>query len=758
MKKLLLASLFLLGFTPLKALTIPTVNKPGLIIPTPDGRLQYITQISSTSVGFLIDVSTIGASNGNCFVYNATTLKWEPGSCGSGGGGGGGSGLTYYTGSGFVSVTTAAFPLVKSLSGSGMTTYFIYASSANWTSWSKFSGTATFDQGFNAAGSTMTGSLLFTDNGQLGLPSLRWSDQSGIYNAGGGIVVIGNTATMAHLIGPTYHAPLTPNHVNLGVPSFEWKDLNMKGQFQQINAVEEGGATPKTQWISQYSDNSLPAGPYSMQQLDINKDQVVNGLTNGSFVNSNGDYSWLYHANMDASTKENWGFVAGVHCSSCTGGLLDLDNVTSNGYVVYVNTGGVNIANWVRFNEDPISGRTPTISSGIAYAVSYSSSLVWTVGARGQMRIGGDGRSTAMVNLGTGTISNTALLSVTSGSLTYPLFLIDGSSTSIQNNLKVSSPAFFSSINASSGVFTSSLNVMGMVTSSSVFMAPGASFTYLSVSGSSISFGGNGENTPFVAVFSSPPTVGQHLFAASVSGGFVRFAGGGDNAGSGGSGQGDSFGSHVATMVVNANNFAIIKSSRVSVGTTEYALVTVSSVALASTQFVSLSSGGTEGTDRFFTVSPTSFTVSVSSTIINGTLVINGDKTNVGSPSFIGTNLQIVGGSSLTVMGGGGIDTSSISIRGTQLFRSTWATVNPCNGMTVVYDTGSIATAATITYSASQFGGTSICGPKAGMIENVNTTTAGPRVKSLSGLPSSFTIYNPDVINTQFYWVEFWIK
>lgn len=80
----------------------------------------------------------------------------------------------------------------------------------------------------------------------------------------------------------------------------------------------------------------------------------------------------------------------------------------------------------------------------------------------------------------------------------------------------------------SSAVFTSSLSIANVGTSQVGFIAPSATFSYLSVSGSSIAF------KTYTAVFASAPVAGQHLFASQVTGGNVVFAGGGDNAGSGG--------------------------------------------------------------------------------------------------------------------------------------------------------------------------------------------------------------------------------
>ncbi|MEK7578259.1 MAG: hypothetical protein AAB456_00875, partial [Patescibacteria group bacterium] len=65
-------------------------------------------------------------------------------------------------------------------------------------------------------------------------------------------------------------------------------------------------------------------------------------------------------------------------------------------------------------------------------------------------------------------------------------------------------------------------------------------------------------------------------------------------------------------------------------------------------------------------------------------------------------NLQVQSGSSIAVMGGGGIDASSYTSRGRHIIQSTWSATN-YSGFVLAVATGSIAPATTLTFTASQF-------------------------------------------------------
>ena len=120
-------------------------------------------------------------------------------------------------------------------------------------------------------------------------------------------------------------------------------------------------------------------------------------------------------------------------------------------------------------------------------------------------------------------------------------------------------------------------------------------------------------------------------------------------------------------------------------------------------------------------------------------------------------NLTVQGGS---VTAQGGVSAASFTINGTSLFVSSFSPASPtsCDGCVLRYTTGTINANTSITVAASDYGAVTIHAPKCGMIEQVNTATTGVRIKSLANLPTSFTCYNPDAVNNQGYWAEFWLR
>lgn len=108
---------------------------------------------------------------------------------------------------------------------------------------------------------------------------------------------------------------------------------------------------------------------------------------------------------------------------------------------------------------------------------------------------------------------------------------------------------------------------------------------------------------------------------------------------------------------------------------------------------------------------------------------------------------------------GGPSTFTALNIGPRSIISSTWS-ARACDGMSMIYSTGSIAANTTLTITASDpgLGGTAICAPTVGPIFLTDITTQGPGLKSVTGLPASFTIKNEDIANTQGYWTEFWIK
>lgn len=99
-----------------------------------------------------------------------------------------------------------------------------------------------------------------------------------------------------------------------------------------------------------------------------------------------------------------------------------------------------------------------------------------------------------------------------------------------------------------------------------------------------------------------------------------------------------------------------------------------------------------------------------------------------------------------TIGNSGGISASSYTVRGIPVVYSTWS-VRQYDGYIVVATTGSIAPNTTITITATELGLSALGVQTCGELEGVNTAGVSVRVKSLTGLPASFQIYNADIVN-----------
>lgn len=86
------------------------------------------------------------------------------------------------------------------------------------------------------------------------------------------------------------------------------------------------------------------------------------------------------------------------------------------------------------------------------------------------------------------------------------------------------------------------------------------------------------------------------------------------------------------------------------------------------------------------------------------------------------------------------------------------AAVTATDCTSIYYSTMTMAANVTQTFLATTIGASAICGAAVGPLEITNTTTAGPRLKSLGSLPTSFTFDNPDAINAQGAWLIIYYK
>lgn len=182
---------------------------------------------------------------------------------------------------------------------------------------------------------------------------------------------------------------------------------------------------------------------------------------------------------------------------------------------------------------------------------------------------------------------------------------------------------------------------------------------------------------------------------------------------------------------------------------------------------------GNDGSSRLQTVIPSSgSTYDLGSTTspwknlyVNNLFVTSGIQITGGNTNYIQNTGTLQTGATFFVSSGSvtSLNVSSINVTNnlqigkTNIFSSSW-TVNAFNGYVQYYTTGTIPNNTSITIAASQFSGSAIGAPSCGMIEVNNTAANTVRVKSLSNLPASFTVYNSDAINVQAFWCQFLVK
>lgn len=109
--------------------------------------------------------------------------------------------------------------------------------------------------------------------------------------------------------------------------------------------------------------------------------------------------------------------------------------------------------------------------------------------------------------------------------------------------------------------------------------------------------------------------------------------------------------------------------------------------------------------------------------------------------SSTGAQVQLVSLSTGVI---GSLPVSSVNA----VFKSTFTTYS---GYSVRITSGTIAANTTITISTTSLGATALATPVCVELEGVNTASVSVRVKSLSGLPNSFTVFNADVANAKNY-------
>lgn len=103
-----------------------------------------------------------------------------------------------------------------------------------------------------------------------------------------------------------------------------------------------------------------------------------------------------------------------------------------------------------------------------------------------------------------------------------------------------------------------------------------------------------------------------------------------------------------------------------------------------------------------------------------------------------------------SVTASGTVNAATFTIRGTSLITSTFsAAAYP--GYVMYVTSGTIVANTSVTISTTNMRVAELGLPLCSELEGVNTAGVSVRVKSIAGLPNSFTVYNADVINNKNY-------
>lgn len=217
-----------------------------------------------------------------------------------------------------------------------------------------------------------------------------------------------------------------------------------------------------------------------------------------------------------------------------------------------------------------------------------------------------------------------------------------------------------------------------------------------------------------------------------------------------------------STTTINMNGFSLDNSTGLSIGTTEFALLTITSVTHTgvSPHYVTITSGtiGNE-TEKLFQITKASTTFGSSTNTFAGPIVI-AKVTEL--PSTIQSNLFLTGASSISLQSGGGVNSSSYAVRGYSLVATTWTTPTVRSMDTYVFrwTSGTIPANTTITLSASQMlpGATVMDAPLCTEIQINASATSDVEIASVNNLPTSIDIRNGNVTSIQGYACGVWVK
>lgn len=164
---------------------------------------------------------------------------------------------------------------------------------------------------------------------------------------------------------------LTSNNgdINLAVPDLSYVNVNERilGVNNVTSWVTSGLGAETPAWFHLFSNNSVQAtGGFSHIQVTAGRDATsVTDQSNGIFVNSTGDYTWLSHFNITAPTAFNVATVIGNHGTSSSGMWIHTDNSATN-TGAQLSSGVDGDFDLLRFRSDyhPVTGATGTNFTG----------------------------------------------------------------------------------------------------------------------------------------------------------------------------------------------------------------------------------------------------------------------------------------------------------------------------------------------------------------------------------------------------------
>lgn len=704
----------LLFFLP-STLSAVTPDKYKIIV-GPEGRVQFVHRLSSTSAGMLLDIATSPAQNGDVLAYNSSSGNFSPASRLQ-------STFTAVGSWTFFSSVTVTLGTV-SINGQA----YVHPSSASAVGQHLSIGAITGGYTYliwggdsaGGAGGGGGGSTLFLEPAGVSVSTMFFPPGDFVFINGTGI----STVTIKNSSGPWSAAQ-----------DFRGSSTTFSsGTF--INLLSGSSITAITIFVS---SNGALFGGSTVQALELGVGIVgAPSLTFGNASRTTGFYqdgtdivgfTWQGARTLDISNALIMSSGKQIQAANGTVGspAISWSNLTTSGLYIEPTTpanmgismGGVELMKFWRGVPTQISIGAITPSAGVHISTLATNQPV--------------------VNFSSETIK----------------FQINGSSSWINTPLYISSPVFLSNIGGvsqSTGfaggqlVMGGSATIRGIYVSSAGFQVAASTIQgVFLVEGGTFQFR-NGTNEFSIVFATGGYSVGDRLIITQVTGSRMMIAGGKPSVEAGGTGGSDNLGSHISTRpLVLSGGFSVITGSNVVIGTQPFnnALVSISTTPNTTRPLMMIGTGTAE-----YELYASSFVVNVTTSYFNGTLVVDALPADQGGlPSIISGNLQVKSGS-MTVIGGGGVDAASFTVRNVPVVSSTWSFTNYA-GFVIAVATGSIPSNTTRTFTASQFGFSSLGIPMCMLMQGGAAPTLPIFLQDAQITTSQFQLTNPDLTNIQ---------